>query len=200
MPEITCYREGVRLPGELLGRQLFLLASAWFVACSVELAPAETGPSNGPESDASTGGVSQGNGGSAGGNGGTATGGAPFGGAAGGGGLGAGGAGGTGAVAGSGGTGNVSGAGGTGNVGGGFQCNVSLPECDRADLLNCVCAGCDYPSCEGVGDYFPDCVCDICWGHPICTIASCNFDSVCNPFDEGCDCPDCAAHFECIGF
>jgi hypothetical protein len=186
----------------------FLLASGCLLACSVELAPAEREPGPG-ENDASTGGSAgffaggSGGAGQEGGSGGIAGGG--FGGAVGGsGGLGGypvGGAGGTGAVSGG-------GSGGTGSGGGApFQCvNVYLIDgdlngspggCDFPDPIDCYCQDC-YDQCEPAPGVFSDCICPSCWNDmDICGPDVCATDGFCDPFNEGCICPDCYLHPSC---
>ena len=68
------------------------------------------------------------------------------------------------------------------------------PICTAADPALCVCLGCVD---DGVCDLTEDCVCSDCSSQATCT-NGCNHDAICNPYEEACSCPDCAAHPECL--
>jgi hypothetical protein len=60
--------------------------------------------------------------------------------------------------------------------------------CTDADPLACVCQGCDAGNgCE----ISEDCTCPDCAMDGFCTDA-CQLDGVCDPYNEGCACADCA--------
>lgn len=83
-----------------------------------------------------------------------------------------------------------------GGAPGGLEC--SLPDwCDEADPVNCVCTGCNNgnPQCTD-GE---DCVCPDCQNAQACQ--GCGMggpNGICNPYYEGCSCPDCALHPLCV--
>ena len=44
-----------------------------------------------------------------------------------------------------------------------------------------------------------DCVCSDCDNDLFCrNPSSCNFNGICQPFQEGCACTDCTTHPECL--
>lgn len=85
--------------------------------------------------------------------------------------------------------------GGTG-TGGGFVCVDDPATCTDQTADDCVCEGCDpgNPVCT----LTEDCVCSDCAADAFCgNPANCNFDGICDPFNEGCACTDCTDHPEC---
>jgi hypothetical protein len=69
--------------------------------------------------------------------------------------------------------------------------------CTDADPIACVCAGCNLDACTD-GATFDDCVCPSCNADAFCLDpANCNGDGVCDPYNEGCLCADCAEHPSC---
>jgi hypothetical protein len=112
--------------------------------------------------------------------------------------------GGTGGTPSDGGTGAVGATGGTGGTGAGtpvIPCIEVEASADCTDPNNteCLCNGCDgFTECAGA-DGLADCVCDVCAGDTQFCLnpALCNMDGLCDPFNEGCLCADCAAHPEC---
>ena len=126
------------------------------------------------------------------------------------GGGGAGGTGGTGGDGANGGTGGVGGAGAAGGVGGvggvganggnggGGTCLLGGKNCDPALEPECLCAGCGPACVDKMTMEISDCVCGVCAADAFCSDPmNCTDDGSCDPFNEGCQCADCAAHPEC---
>ncbi len=77
--------------------------------------------------------------------------------------------------------------------------NHPTTTCEAPDTNICYCNGC-LPECDDGNGTFADCVCSVCAADPFCSNPNnCNLDSICDPFNEGCVCPDCAGHLDCIG-
>ncbi len=71
-------------------------------------------------------------------------------------------------------------------------------ECPMPNAQLCECAGCMLPECA-TDEGFNDCVCANCATDSFCSNpANCNMDAVCDPYNEGCVCPDCAEHPSCL--
>ena len=93
-----------------------------------------------------------------------------------------------------------------GTCGGGDVCGVS-GQCVPAGTLQCVvkngCAAGDPCTCvscatDGACTTDDDCVCPDCKTDSFCSNPSnCNDDGICDMFNEGCVCADCAAHPSC---
>lgn len=101
---------------------------------------------------------------------------------------------------GGGGTGGVGG-GGTGGTGDGgpFQCITisTLTNCTAPNQATCTCGGCKNINCQNETE-LSDCVCPECATDTFCSdTTKCNHDNICDPFNEGCICSDCANHPLC---
>jgi hypothetical protein len=70
--------------------------------------------------------------------------------------------------------------------------------CGAPDAAACLCEGCvdDGICADSALGLFDDCVCSDCAADIGC-VGFCNGDGECDPYDEGCDCVDCAAHPLC---
>jgi hypothetical protein len=65
---------------------------------------------------------------------------------------------------------------------------------------SCMCYGCNAECFNGPDEIVSDCVCPVCEDDPFCNQPdSCTNDGLCDPFPEGCQCPDCAGHPMCAG-
>ena len=68
--------------------------------------------------------------------------------------------------------------------------NVNCPG-GQPDNLTCVCVGCNTNGACQTND---DCVCPDCTN--VCG-NDCNNSGICDPYYEGCGCPDCFGHPLC---
>lgn len=96
-------------------------------------------------------------------------------------------------------TGGVGGGTGGASDGGPFQCVTitSSTTCTAPNQGTCTCAGCKNIACTDGTDY-SDCVCPECSTDSFCSDPTkCNGDGICDPFNEGCICSDCADHPLC---
>jgi len=83
--------------------------------------------------------------------------------------------------------------GGGGQIGGsGIKCQLDQ-DCPKADLVNCVCEGCDPTWSECTSD--EDCVCNDCSNNDVCL--DCEDNGWCDPLWEACSCADCVDHPLC---
>ncbi|MCA9636758.1 MAG: hypothetical protein KC420_12085 [Myxococcales bacterium] len=68
--------------------------------------------------------------------------------------------------------------------------------CTVGDPSTCTCAGCVL---DGMCTLEDDCVCGECAGDAFCgDVANCANDGLCDPYNEGCACADCASHPQCL--
>lgn len=83
---------------------------------------------------------------------------------------------------------------GDGDTGESFMCSLS-DGCNEADPDKCVCEG-----CWNNGECWQneDCVCDDCTDLEYCMGEACSENGTCDPYFEGCSCPDCAKHPACL--
>lgn len=67
--------------------------------------------------------------------------------------------------------------------------------CSIADEASCICEGCEN---DGVCDASDDCLCPDCENNGSCPDSQCNNDGACDPFNENCNCADCAPYPRCM--
>jgi len=84
-------------------------------------------------------------------------------------------------------------------TGAGGDCNSDDPSC--TDLANCICLGCTDACLDENQMPVSDCVCAVCADDSFCMMDTCGDgpDGVCDPFNEGCACEDCADLPVCAG-
>jgi hypothetical protein len=80
-----------------------------------------------------------------------------------------------------------------------LMCNdaaVMDPGCAVGDASSCACQGCVL---DGMCTLEDDCVCGECADDGFCgDPENCNDDGMCDPYNEGCACADCAGHPQCL--